>query len=434
MLYRRRTVSTANSSARTVGVVDPFGGLAGDMFLGALLDLRDGEGQAMVEPEWLRGQLASLDLPDWQLEVEATSRRHLGCTKATFVVPDEEGHRHLPEIRARIEASALSPRAKAMADRSFCVLAEAEAAVHRIPVERVHFHEVGAADAILDICGVSAALDRLGVDELVCGALPGGSGTIRCAHGDMPAPAPAVVELLTDFVVQPGVGEGEMVTPTGAALLRAWGRPLRAGELAGTRAIAGYGAGTRSSSIVRVSLMEPRAAAHATAQSQAGSDLLRDEVVVLETHLDDETPERLAWLCERLFELGAVDVAYAPLTMKKGRPGVALTALVPPSRREAAIACILRESAALGVRERVSARTVLARRSETVATPFGPVSIKRAGERYKIEHEDLARIARARGLSLQAVRDVLRGYIAAEIVAKVLGKQQAKAKAEGSPG
>ncbi|NVB37802.1 nickel pincer cofactor biosynthesis protein LarC [Pseudenhygromyxa sp. WMMC2535] len=386
------------SAPKTIALLDPFGGLAGDMLVGAVLDLG-------VEVEWLRAQLATLGLPDWALEVQATMRRHLGCTKADFRVVDETSHRHLPEIRERIAASGLSARAKAMADRAFCLLAEAEARVHRVPVDHVHFHEVGAADAILDICGVSAGLDRLGVDALLCGPLPGGSGTIRCEHGDMPCPAPAVVELLTDFTLRPGEGEGEMVTPTGAALLAAWGRALRPGELELQPLRAGYGAGTRSSSVLRLTLARPGAASKSEGPLAAlAGELERDEIVVLETHLDDETPEQLAWLAERLLERGAVDVAYAPLTMKKGRPGVALTVLAPPAARDAALACILGESAAIGVREQLVARTVLRRRIETLDSPWGPVRVKRAGGRTKAEHDDLARIAAAHDLPLHHVR------------------------------
>ncbi|WP_106390733.1 nickel pincer cofactor biosynthesis protein LarC [Enhygromyxa salina] len=393
-----RPDSSSGVAPRKTALLDPFGGLAGDMLLGALLDL-DAELEGDLEAA-LAEPLSSLNLPDWRLDASPAMRRQLGCVKATFHVPDEADHRHLPEIRARIEASSLPARAKHKADAAFVVLAEAEAKVHRIPVERVHFHEVGAADAILDICAVSFALDRLGVDELLCGPLPGGSGTIRCAHGDMPCPAPAVVHLLADFVVLAGVGEGEMVTPTGAALLRAWGRPLEDGELGYRSRGVGYGAGTRERSVLRVSLVEGDG-------QELEEQLERDQICVLETHLDDESPELLAWVSDRLFELGAVDVAFAPLTMKKGRPGLALTVLVPPPLRERAVATILRETTALGVREQVVARTILAREITTLDTPWGPVRIKHAGGRGRPEYEDLARIARARQLPLREVAEAV---------------------------
>jgi uncharacterized protein (TIGR00299 family) protein len=369
-------------------LLDPFGGLAGDMLLGGLLDLDDTLGPALREP------LRSLKLPGWRLEYEPTTRRALGCIKATFRVRDETDHRHLPEIRERIAASSLPERAKAKADEAFVLLAIAEAKVHRISVDHVHFHEVGAADAILDICAVSFALDRLEIDELLCGPLPAGSGMIRCEHGDMPCPAPAVVHLLEDFELLAGVGRGEMVTPTGAALLCAWGRPLRTGELGYRTRSVGYGAGTRSSSVLRISILDV---------AEPADEFQRDSVAVIETHLDDESPELLAYLSERLFALGVLDVAFTPLTMKKGRPGVGLTVIAPPERREQAIATILRESSALGVREQLVGRTTLAREITTLETAWGPVRIKRAGGRDRPEYEDLARIAREHELPLREV-------------------------------
>ncbi len=397
------------SGPRRIGLLDPFGGLAGDMLLGALIDLAasdaTGSGETIQDfAAWLRLELFSLGLHGWSLRVEATERRQIGCTRASFDIPPEHRHRHLPEIRDRIAASSLPARAKAKAIESFERLAEAEARVHRIPVDRVHFHEVGAADAILDICGCSLLLDRLGVDELRCGPLPGGSGTIRCDHGELPCPAPAVVYLLEDFVVLPGVGEGEMVTPTGAALLRAWGRALRPGELGLAHMRTGYGAGTRSSSVVRLAIGEARLLAHASPDGDASAgEWLRDEVLVLETHLDDETGEHLAYVAERLLERGALDVAFAPLTMKKNRPGVALTVMVPPALRADAIALLLHETTALGVREQIVTRTILPRRSETIDTAWGPVRIKWAGGRPRPEYEDLAALARAHRLPLHEV-------------------------------
>ncbi len=404
-MYIRETLSRptqAASEPTRVGLLDPFGGLAGDMLLGALVDLDPELPAALHEP------LSSLGLPGWALDLAPTTRRAIGCTKATFTVPDEADHRHLPEICERIANSTLPARAKQKADEAFVRLAEAEAAVHRIPVDHVHFHEVGAADAILDICACSFGLDRLGITELICGPLPGGSGTIRCEHGDMPSPAPAVVQLLADFVVLAGVGEGEMVTPTGAALLAAWGRPLRADEQLGYRSQrVGYGAGTRASSIVRLNLVALALEEPGEKDAQDDAAFVRDEIAVLETHLDDESPELLAWLSERLFALGAVDVAFAPLTMKKGRPGVALTALVPPRLRADAVAAILRETTALGVREQLVLRTTLARTIETVATPWGPVRVKWAGDRPRPEYEDLARVAREHQLPLHVVGEAV---------------------------
>lgn len=370
-------------------MLDAFGGLAGDMLLGGLLDLWR-ERDAEPRQAW-RAELESLGLAPWSLSIEPATRRGLAATRVVFEVAPEHEHRHLPEILERIERSHLGPRARGMAIRTFERLAQAEARVHRIPVEHVHFHEVGAADAILDVCGVCSLLDRLDVSELVCGPLPAGSGTVACAHGVLPCPVPAVVELLTGFELLAGVGEGEMVTPTGAALLAALGRPCPP-DLAYRVVAAGYGAGTRPESILRVTL----AGSGAAAQS-------RDDVLVFETNLDDCPPTQLAWAVERLLEAGAVDVAQAPITMKKGRVGIALQVLVPPSRRDAVLECLFGETPTLGVRERRSSRVVLEREIVSVETTLGMAQVKVAGGTAYPEFEDCARIARAHDLPLRRV-------------------------------
>lgn len=376
-----------------VALIDAFGGLAGDMLLGALVDLATRTGGSGDGPD--TGFLAPLDslgLPDWKLTVTPTRRRSLGALAVDFRVPHEHAHRHLPEILARIEGSGLGARAKRLAMATFTRLAEAEARVHRIPVDQVHFHEVGAADAILDICGVALAVEHLGIDELRSGPLPAGSGTVRCDHGEMPCPVPAVVELLGAFELRAGEGEGEMVTPTGAALLATLGRPLGRGD-AGLRyrpLAAGYGAGTREQSVLRVTLAEVDEAAS-------------DEVLMLETNLDDASPEQLAWAMERLFDVGALDVSYAPLVMKKGRPGVALRIMAPIELRAIVLETLFAETPTLGVREQRVTRTVLEREIVQVQTPRGKARVKVAGGQGHPEYEDCARIAREHGVPLREI-------------------------------
>lgn len=373
---------------QTVAVLDAFGGLAGDMFLGALLDL----GRPEVDAEALEAALRSLALPGWTLRVEAAERRHLGCTKVDFDVADEKDHRHLPEIVSIIESSELPAGAKARALGAFHRLAVAEAKAHRIDLERVHFHEVGAADAILDICGVSWALDRLGVERVYAGPMPAGSGTVKCMHGEMPVPVPAVVELLGDFELQLGVGQGEMITPTGAALLVEWGEPAPA-ELRVRGSSAGYGAGTRATSLCRVVL----------GQADLQIDADRDEVWVFETHIDDMRGEALAFLGDRLLEAGALDFAYAPVVMKKGRPAHALTVMVGDAAREAVAAVLFSHSTTLGIRERRVGRRLRAREAARVETPLGPVDVKIVGGEARPEFESLATLARTHELSLAQV-------------------------------
>ena len=379
-------------------ICDPFGGLAGDMLLGALLDLG-------APPDELRAGLSSLGLPGWSLEVEDTERRGLGCTRARFVVAGEEEHRHLPLIRKLIAASALPMGVRAAAVSVFERLAGAEGRVHRIPEDEVHFHEVGAADAILDVCGVTLALHLLGAEGLLSGPLPAGTGTVDCAHGTLPVPVPAVVELCKGFTLLAGVGDGEMVTPTGAALLAALGAPLLSG-LAYRTLGAGYGAGERPGSVVRAVLAE----VEAESPTESGG-YAHDEVEVLETHVDDATAESLGYLMERLFAAGALDVAYAPVVMKKSRPGIALTCIAPPANTEEVLGVLFTESTTLGVRRRRDARAVLEREIVEVDTPWGRARAKLAGGAVHPEHEDCARIAREHGVALRRVYEEVQGAV-----------------------
>jgi uncharacterized protein (TIGR00299 family) protein len=356
------------------------------MFLAACLDLG-------VDRERLLAQLRSLGLPGWRWTIESTSRRQLACTKVDFEIPEDKDHRHLPEILAFIEGSDLSERAKEKAAAAFTALAIAEAKAHGIDVERVHFHEVGAADAILDICGVSAALDMLGVDELFCGPLPAGSGTVRCAHGEMPVPVPAVVNLLGDFELQLGVGRGEMVTPTGAALLVAWGAPAtQALALKGARS--GYGAGTRESSICRLTLGE--------AQASEGA-WERDEVWELRFAVDDISGEALAFGLEQLFSAGAVDAYATPIVMKKGRPAHELTVLCRDAHKQGVTAACFEHLGTIGLRESKVARAVLPRELIEVETPWGKVRVKVANGLSRPEFEDCAALAREHKVALERV-------------------------------
>lgn len=369
-------------------LLDAFGGLAGDMLLGGLLDLG-------ASADLLRLHLSSLGLPRFELVVEPTERRSLGATRARFEVPDESDHRHLPEILAMLRGSSLPELARERAERTFHLLAEAEARVHRIPEEQVHFHEVGAADAILDIAGVCLALHELGVERLLTGPLPAGTGCVQAAHGELPVPAPATLILLEGFTLVAGAGAGEMVTPTGAALLRCLGAPLPPGTRMRPER-SGYGAGTREASILRLTLLEPEAGA------------VSEPVRVLECHLDDATGEELGFLMERLFEAGAVDVAYTPLVMKKGRPGVALTCMAPTARADSVRQTLLTQSSTLGVREETVWRSVLPRQQQEVDTRFGRLPLKVAGGRGEPEYEPCAAVARERGVPLREVYDEVR--------------------------
>jgi uncharacterized protein (TIGR00299 family) protein len=397
---------------------DSFSGISGDMALGALLD-------AGLPLDALGAELEKLGLAGWSIAAERGTRRYLAGTRARVHAPEQPTHRHLADVRAIIEASALAPQVKERSLRIFVLLAEAEGQVHGIPAEQVHFHEVGALDAIIDIVGVVAGLALLGVDEVYASPLPLGSGWTRAAHGQLPLPAPAVLALLA-AVGAPSLPDdtpAELVTPTGAALLAGLATfrrpPLRISRV-------GYGLGARElerPNALRVWLgrtsvvSNPLSVAASRGQQTTDPGLSRDEgyglrttdtIILLETNIDDQPAEQLAYAVEQLLALGALDAWLAPIQMKKGRMGMLLSALLPAELEPAAVALIMRETTTLGVRRRMVERHVCEREIVTVATPLGAVRVKRKrwqGEDLGAapEYEDCARLAREHGVPLREV-------------------------------
>ena len=358
-------------------LLEPTGGVAGDMFLAAALDL------GVPRDELLR-HLATLKLPGWKLEVTRAQRHGITGTHVDVVVDEHDhehphehphdhatnqghhphGHRPLSEIRALITASQLPPAAKDRALAVFGVIGAAESKVHDIPIEQIAFHEVGAVDSIIDICGAAVVLELLGSPEVFSTPPPLGSGTIHIAHGVVPVPVPATLEILRGVPVL-FEGKGELTTPTGAALLKTF---AQIGPLPGaTVERIGYGVGTRDwpdrANVLRACLAH-RAADEATA------------VQVIEANLDDCSPQLLGALIDTLMKQGALDAWVVPATMKKGRPGHLLSVLATEASHRSLIATVLSESTSLGVRSHRAERTVLARRFEEVATPWGKVRIK----------------------------------------------------------
>jgi pyridinium-3,5-bisthiocarboxylic acid mononucleotide nickel chelatase len=405
---------------------DCFSGISGDMALGALLD-------AGLSLDALRAELGKLNVAGWAIDAERGMRRFIAGTRAHVHAPEQPTHRHLADVRAIIEGSALAPDVKARSLRVFALLAEAEGQVHGIPAEQVHFHEVGALDAIVDIVGVVAGLALLGVEAVYASPLPLGSGWTRAAHGQLPLPAPAVLALLATVGAPtiPDDTPAELVTPTGAALLAglaAFRRPpMRVARV-------GYGLGARDlerPNALRVWLGETTDNRRPTTDGRPITDegrrtkdegrlMTSDEqskiqnpkskipTVLLETNIDDQPAEQLAYAVERLFELGALDAWLAPIQMKKGRVGTLLAALVPADLEDDAVALIMRETTTLGVRRRMVERHVCERAVETVETPLGPVRIKRKRWRGEDlgaapEYEDCARLARAHGVPIREV-------------------------------
>ena len=376
------------------------GGASGDMILAAFASL--GVDLSVVE-----AALRSLTPEGVRLRVEEAGSHGLHGVRVVVEAPDPDAsdcghlpHRHLSDIAEIIGRAALSERVRAMSLRVFERIAEAEAEVHGTTVERIHFHEVGALDSIADIVGGCLALEILEVDRVVVSPLPLGCGTVECAHGTYPTPAPATTLLLRGFPVSPTDEPFELVTPTGAALLTTWA----SGEAvpAGSRITAvGHGFGHRTlqsrPNLLRATLYETAAGV------SAGEDCL-----VLECQVDDTQPELVGNLMDRLLEAGALDVFTTPVQMKKQRPGVLITVLCEDGVREAMLDLLFRESTTFGVREYHTRRTMLERRSLTVETVFGPVRVKVGawrGEDLTLspELEDCRKLAAERGAAVRAV-------------------------------
>ena len=286
------------------------------------------------------------------------------------------------------------------------LLAEAESKVHGVPVEEIHFHEVGSLDAVADVAAVCLLIRELAPAQVLCSPVHVGCGQVRCAHGLMPVPAPATAELLRDVPIYGGAIQGELCTPTGAALLKYYVNKFGPMPVMRTQAV-GYGMGRKdfpAANCVRALLGETEEAA-----PEAGA---ADFVFELRCNLDDMTAEAVGFAAERLLEAGALDVWTEAIGMKKGRPGVMLCVLCKPEDRKALRSLLFRHTTTLGVRELAMRRAVLERRVETVETAFGPVRVKIASgfgvERVKYEYEDLAKIAREQGISVDAVREAIK--------------------------
>jgi uncharacterized protein (TIGR00299 family) protein len=380
--------------------LDCFSGMSGDMLLGALID-------AGVELAALRGGLAALPIAGYRLEVESCAQHGLRGTRVHVALdPDlPPPQRHLSDIESLLAAGALPERVQARAVAVFRRLAAAEAHIHGMSVEEVHFHEVGAVDAIVDIVGTALGLELLGVDALYCSELPFTHGRIRSAHGELPVPAPATVEVLrgTDAVWRPLDAEGELVTPTGAAVAAALARFER--PALAIRAV-GYGFGRRElawANCLRLFVGEP-----AVASADALPAFETDSVTVLEANIDNMTGEALGWLMEALQAAGALDVSYAPLQMKKNRPGTRLTVLAEPGAAEMLASVVLRQSATLGVRLAEMRRVKAARRVERITTVLGEARVKLklvggAVAGVAVEYEDARALAARHSLPLAEV-------------------------------
>ena len=375
-----------------VAFFDCYSGISGDMILGALID-------AGLPEDELRADLACLPVGGYELQVDRVVRSGLAGTQVRVKLdrPDPV-ERHLSDIESLIDESTLQPEVGGRARAVFRRLAEVEARVHGIEVDAVHFHEVGAVDAIVDVVGAVAGLARLGVRQAYASDLPLARGTTKSAHGPLPLPAPATLALLADASAptRPAGVEKELVTPTGAAILTTVAE-FRQPSMRIQRVGTGVGSWELPwPNVLRMWLGEA-----------TDTELERGEVTVIETNLDDCQPEQVSFAVERLFEAGALDVSLSPVYMKKGRPGVLLTVLALPPLADLMARTILRETTSLGVRFRRSERLMAPRRIEMIETPYGPMQVKiKSIEGAQVicpEYEECARVARERNLPIGQV-------------------------------
>jgi len=372
---------------------DCFSGISGDMTLAALID-------AGVDAEAIRSVLASFGLPI-TLEIEKVKRNGIAATYVNVIAPDQEEYRFFPDVEAIFAKSAMTPRQRELALAIFRKLAEAEAAVHGMSIEKVHFHEVGALDSIADIAGTAVAIDLLGLERITCRSVPPGSGTVKCAHGLMPVPAPATAMLLKGMPLAKAPVTGELVTPTGAAILATLVNEFTDQPPMTIERI-GCGAGKRDPweqpNILRVFL--------GRSKSDATSDV-SDVVTVLETNLDDVSAEVVGYCTETLFAAGALDVFTIPIQMKKNRPGVLMSVIATAESVAKIEAILFRETGTFGIRKHTATRSKLNRQSIVVQTVWGPVQAKRGwregSEIVTPEYEDCARIAREHVVPLREV-------------------------------
>ncbi|MGQ9553379.1 MAG: nickel pincer cofactor biosynthesis protein LarC [Anaerolineae bacterium] len=373
-----------------IGYLDCISGISGDMVLGALLDV----GLPLND---LTSELNKLGLDSWAIEPVKVTKSGLSATLANVRADEEHHHRHYPDIVRLIENSGIAIKAREMSLRIFCRLGEAEARVHGVPLDDVHFHEVGAVDSIVDIVGTCVGLTMLGIESVHGSPLPWTRGAVKTAHGFLPVPAPATVELMRGWPVYPLDLEGELVTPTGAAILSALATP---GLPAMTVTGVGYGAGQKN--------LEGRANVLRLVIGDHPGQLDSDSVLEVETNLDDMNPEWLPQAMTEVMAAGALDVYLTPLTMKKGRPAFKLSALCEEQALNQVAEAVFRHTTSLGVRYQRLQRLKLRREWQAVATPWGPVRIKLAylGDRRinaAPEYEDCLRLAEASGQPLKEI-------------------------------
>lgn len=379
--------------------LDCSSGISGDMFLGALLD-------AGLETERLLAELKKVPLDVYEFKVSRAMRRGLACARVEVIVPAKQPARKLRDIEELLTSSTLATMTKERARKAFTRLAEAEGKLHNRPPDEVHFHEVGAVDAIVDIVGTCAGLELLDISELICSPLNVGAGRVEAAHGSLPVPAPATAELLKNIPVYSTGIEAELVTPTGAVLVTTLASSF--GPMPSMRAQQiGYGGGHRDlpqqPNVARLFLGEG-----VEAEVKQGTASSNDAVSVIEANLDDMNPQLYGYLVDRALAAGALDVTCSAVQMKKNRPGLTITLLTKPDRADELAELLFEQTTTLGLRIYEARRQVLERERVSVETPYGLVRIKvgkRCGKVLNIapEYDDCRRLAEEKSVPLKQV-------------------------------
>lgn len=378
---------------------DCFAGISGDMNLGALIDLG-------VDQEYLKAELKKLNIVGFHLDITKASRQGIGGTKARVVIENQENekHRHLRHVEEIVNGSTLSEKVKENSLKIFNLIAYAEAEIHQIDVQKVHFHEVGALDSIADIVGAAICLDYLDVDEIVSSPIQLGGGFMKCAHGIMPVPAPATALIVKNIPVKTGGVNHEATTPTGAAILAAMvNRFVKETNFKIIKA--GHGIGHRDTdipNILRVYLAEE--------ESDKIDDMIVEEAVMIECNIDDMNPEWFDHVSSLLFDAGASEVFLTPAIMKKSRPANILSVLSKPGNTSVLKEVIFTHTTSIGLRETRIMKSMLHRTEDIVKTKYGEVKVKRSFLKgvevnVKPEYDDMQRLARKHNISIQAIQN-----------------------------
>ncbi len=369
---------------------DCFSGISGDMILGALIDLG-------VDAEKWKSELNKIPVKGYEIEISKKQKNSIWGTDVNIIIDDHYSHRHLEDLLKIVDESGLSENIKTKAKNIFYKIAEAEAKIHNQPIDEVHFHEIGALDTIIDVLGSLILLEMLEVAEIYSSPLPLGSGFVNTAHGTIPVPAPATLEILRGIPVYKDGREGELVTPTGAAIISTVANfvqelpPIRVDKI-------GYGCGKKDFSfpnLLRVYVGE------------LVESTVKERNIVLETNIDDMNPQIFGYLVEKLFKEGALDVFLTPVYMKKGRPGILLSVIAPLVMEERLSEVIFRETTTLGIRKIYVDKKIMPREIKEIETKWGKVRIKVANingiRKAYPEYEDCKSIAERENIPLKDV-------------------------------